>query len=331
MSDGMTTAPESAEDMHLPPMPAVPASELYRGSSRMIRYDVRHSVGWEHHRTAGRGFVVARLPQLGGTKVLARFPLTPEGWAGAWQALAELDPAAATAIGSTLAAGAERRRLAEQRGKWVRLDSMRYDGGSGSGTLFRGQAYDLRFLDDRLTIARPATNAAVTELAYGDVEALEVDGADRGRSGGEMIAVISAAALGGALVGFFILGLLGLILGALLLGLLAGVAMALAYPAKAILRLRGPDTEIFFSKAGRDPGTLRIALSEPLLAIDRARAAVPPLAPAGPPEPGPTADAAPPSEGTVADQLTKLAALLADGLLSREEFEQLKARVIARS
>jgi hypothetical protein len=208
----------------------------------------------------------------------------------------------------------------------VRLWSMTYDGGSGGAPLSPGEPYDLRFLDDQLTISRPAPGAVVTELAFRDIEAVDVDGSDRSRSNGETIAVVTASALAGALIGFLVLGLLGLLLGALLCGLIASAAMASANTTKAILRLRGPDSEFFFSKTGQDPDQLRIALSQPLLAISSARGDEPPTPPA-PSGPAPTAL---PTEGTAADQLTKLAALLADGLLSREEFDQLKARVIAQ-
>ena len=321
MSDGPTAAPARDAGPQSPPMPDVPAAELYRGSPRLLRTSgVRHSIGWQDHRTAGTGFVVVRLTRLDAIKVLSRFPLTPDGWESAWHALAELDPDAATAVTTMLAARAEQRRSAALDSNSVRLRWMTYDGGSGGAPLTQGQLYDLRFLDDRLMICLPATSAAVTELAYRDVEAADVDRSGRGRSSGETIAVVSAVALGGALIGLVVLGLLGLFLGALLFGLIAGAAMASANPTKAILRLRGPDSEFFFSKAGQEPDALRITLSQPLVAIGRARSGEPP-APAG---------SAPPDAGTIPDQLTKLASLLADGLLSREEFEQLKARVIAQ-
>ena len=98
----------------------------------------------------------------------------------------------------------------------------------------------------------------MTELVYHDVEAADVG---RGRPRpvrGETIAMVSAVALGGALIGLVVLGVLGLFLGALLFGLIAGAAMASANTTKAILRLRGSDSEFFFSKAGQDPDRLRI-------------------------------------------------------------------------
>jgi hypothetical protein len=238
---------------------------------------------------------------------LSRFPLTPDGWESAWRALAELDAGAATEVSAILAALAERHRLAELDSDSVQVRSVTYDGGSGDAPLTPGQAYDLRFLGDRLTICLPGTKTAMTEMAYHDVLAADIERSDRGRSGGETIAVVLAAALAGALIGFRIRGLLGLSLGAILFGLIAAAAMASANPTKAIVLLRGQDSEFFFSKAGLDSDALRIQLSRPLLAIA-----------------GPRAD------GDVSEQLTRLAALLADGLLLREEFEELKARIIAR-
>jgi Short C-terminal domain len=321
MSDGTIAAPANDADGQPPPMPAVPASELYRGSPRLLREaGGRHSIGWQDHRSAGPRFVVVRMGRLGGIKVLSRFPLTPDGWESAWHTLAGLDADAATAISSTLAARAEQRRLAELDSGSVRLRSMTYDGGSGGAPLTPGQAYDLRFSDDRLTICLPYSRTAVTEVAYHDVDAAEVDRSGRGRSGAETVAVVLAVALGGALLGLVILGLLGLFLGAMLFALIAGAAMASANTTSAILRLRGPDSEFFFSKAGQDSDALRIQLSQPLMTIASARAAWLP----------PPAEPAPPPQGSIPEQLTKLAALLADGLLSREEFEQLKARIIAQ-
>ena len=266
MSDGTIAAPASGAGGQPPPMPAVPASELYRGSPRLLRdVGVRHSIGWQDHRSAGPGFVVVRMARLGGIKVLSRFPLTPDGWESAWHTLAGLDADAATAISATLAARAEQRRLAELDSGSVRLRSMTYDGGSGGAPLTPGQAYDLRFSDDRLTICLPYSRTAVTEVAYHDVDAAEVDRSGRGRSGGETVAVVLAVALGGALLGLVILGLLGLFLGAMLFALIAGAAMASANTTNAILRLRGPDSE-FVLLQGR-PG-LRGTADSAVSALD---------------------------------------------------------------
>jgi hypothetical protein len=201
------------------------------------------------------------------------------------------------------------------------LVHMIYSGGSGEAPMTRGQAYDLRFLADRLMISLSAFAVDVTELSYHDVEAVEVSGSDRGKSAGEKAAWISALALAGALLGLLLLGLLGGLLGALLFGLIAGLLTASSGTTKAILRLRGHDAEFFFSTTKKAPDALRIELSGPLKTITGTRA----TGRSG------SRQLAAQVSGSIPDQLSKLASLLADGVLSREEFEHLKAQVIARA
>jgi hypothetical protein len=202
----------------------------------------------------------------------------------------------------------------------VVLRHMTYNGGSGEEPLTLGQVYDLRFLADRLLVSLSAFTADVAELAYHDVEAVEVSGSGRGKSSGEMTSWISALALAGALLGLLLLGLLGCLLGALLFGSIAALVMASSGKIKTILRVRGHDAEFFFSTSKTTPDVLRIELSRPLEAITGARAA-------GQLGAG---DLAARVSGSIPDQLSKLASLLADGVLSREEFEHLKAKVIAQ-
>lgn len=326
--DGVTDALPAGPDSRssIPPMPAVAPSDLYRGSPRLLRTSgLRHSLGWQLHRTAGPGFVVVRLTRLDTIRVISRFALSEQGWESAWRTLSDLDAGAATTVSATLAAreatqGAARRSAELDAGVAARLRWMTYDGGSGA-PLTRGQVYDLRFLSDRLTVCLPGSATPVTELPYHDVEALEVGGSDGSKSAGETAAVVAAVALAGALIGLVILGLLGFLLGALLFGMIGALAMVSSAKVRTILRVRSRDSEFFFSKAGNTTEALRIELSQPLLAIGQARSA-------GRPAP---ADPAPPVPATIPDQLGKLASLLADGVLTREEFEHLKAKVIAQA
>jgi hypothetical protein len=200
------------------------------------------------------------------------------------------------------------------------LRHMTYNGGSGEAPLTRGQTYDLRFLSDRLTVSLATFAVDVAEFPFDDVDALEVSGSDRGKSAGETTAWIVALALVGALLGLLLLGLRGCLLGALLFGVTAALVTARSGKIKTILRLRDHDAEFFFSTTKQTPDALRIELSMPLKAITRARAA-------GQPASG---ELAAQDSGSIPDQLSKLASLLADGALSREEFEHLKAKVIAQ-
>jgi hypothetical protein len=85
------------------------------------------------------------------------------------------------------------------------------------------------------------------------------------------------------------------------------------------IRLRGRDAEYYFVNTENRPEVLRVQLSEPLIAIDRAHA----LEADGQDKP---TELAPES---VPDQLGRLGSLLQQGLITRDEFELLKARLIA--
>jgi hypothetical protein len=310
----------------LPAMPAVPRSRLYRGRPQLlVESGLRHSLGWQDHRQAGPSFVVVKLSRLDSVKVTSRFPLTEQGWDGAWRRLSGLDADAAAAVGAKLASMEERRSapaaLAALDADTVhRLRRMTYRGGSSDSPLARDQAYDLRFLADRLMVCPPASATAVVELPYDDVEAVEVSGSDRRMSPGEQLAVILGLGLAGALLGLFILGLIGFLLGALLFGSIGALATAGSIRIETMVRLRGRDAEFFFLNTEISPDAMRIELSAPLTAITGARTAR--QSGSGPP--------AERASESIPDQLSKLASLLADGVLSREEFEHLKAKVIAQ-
>ncbi len=130
----------------IPAMPSVPQDDLYSGPPYLLDDDaaIRHSIGWHKDRRAGAGFVLARKNSTGSAKVIERFPLTEEGWTGAWQALSGLDESAAATVAATLAkragerAGAARRALDAESLHVVR--SAVFNGGSGAASLTKGQA-----------------------------------------------------------------------------------------------------------------------------------------------------------------------------------------------
>lgn len=201
------------------------------------------------------------------------------------------------------------------------LRHMTYRGGSSDAPLTPGQNYDLRFLDDRLMVSLSAPALTVAELNYRDIESVEVSGSERGKSAGETAAVILAMSLTGAVLGVLLRGLPGLLLGALLIGLIGALITASSSKIKTIVQLRGQDAEVFFSTTRKTPEVMRFELSGPLMAIADSRTARQ-LSSGEPPAK---------ASGSFPDQLSKLASLLADGMLSREEFEHLKAKVIALS
>ena len=75
----------------VPQMPVPQPVELYSGPPALVvPYGHRHSIGWQDNKKTGPTFVVIRFGRLLDTiKILERFPLTEDGWARAWRALAE--------------------------------------------------------------------------------------------------------------------------------------------------------------------------------------------------------------------------------------------------
>ena len=309
-----------------PAMPRVPESDLSSYPTYLLAEDaaVRHSIGWYEDRKAGPGFVVARKRATGRATVIERFPLTEEGWAGAWHALSRLDASAAAAVAASLAARAARAQKAAAR-KALDAESLCvvraavFNGGSGAARLTEGQAFDVRFLRDRIAVCPPLLAETIVELPYRDVKTVDVSASTPRGSSGETTALCIGLGLLGAIIGLLVLGLLGLLIGALIFGLIGAGIGASMTKIDAIVCIRTNDAELQFLDRQKRPDALRAELSEPLRVIGNTGTAKPDA-------PSEQADAVPES---VPDQLSKLASLLQQGLLTREEFEQLKARLIA--
>ena len=324
--DGPQEARQNGLDLSsTPAMPSVPRSEVYRGRPRLILDSgVRHSLGWQDDRKAGPSFVVTRSSSVR-VKVAERFPLTETGWANAWQALVRCDPGAAEAVAAVLAKQEAVGRAAaamtslNSRSLCV-LRSVTFSGGSGSVPLAKGQFCDLRFLNDSVMVSARHSAQALLEMPYQDVESVDVSGSGSNRSGSELLVVMLVLGLLGGLLGLLFLGLPGFFLGALIFGVIGAIAGSAWTKIETTVRLRGRDAELFFLDTRKRPDPLRIELSEALRAIVRAHATQ-----TG--EPQESADVA--SE-SIPDQLSRLASLLQQGLITREEFEHLKARLIAQ-
>lgn len=327
--DGPQEAPRVSAGLlpSVPAMPTVRPADLYPGTPNLLLASgFRHCLGWQDSRKAGPSFVVVRLGRLGQSKVTERFPLTEEGWESAWRALSGLDAGAAAAVAARLADREARRRaaaaLAALDAESSRcLRRVTFNGGSGAVPLAKGQAYDVRFLGDRITVCARRSADAIVEVPYRDVEAVEVTGSSPGKSPGELLVLILALGLLGALLGLLVLGLVGLLLGAVVFGLVGAVIGDASGKIETIVRLRGRDAEFYFLNTEIRPDALRIELSEALRAIENARAA----------QDGDSDEPTGPAPGSIPDQLSKLASLLEQGLITRHEFDHLKAQVIADS
>ena len=89
---------------------------------------------------------------------------------------------------------------------------------------------------------------------------------------------------------------------------------------KTVVRVEGTNCELFFLHSVIEPEALRIELSRGLGAIREARGSQ-------------TRYNAQDARGlrSLADELGKLASMLDSGLLTRDEFDHLKAKIIAES
>ncbi len=288
----------------VPAMPVVSATDLYRGSPYLVvQFGQRYSIGWQEARKDGPCFVIARISRLDTTKVVDRFPMTEAGWAKAWRALVRLDADAARASAARLAALAAAQQalaeLAELNAASVSyLPSVLFLGGyAPAAELAVGTRYDLRFLDDRLAVLLAGRVDALFEVPYRDIEMIDIGGPGLVKrwSPGEQAG-------------------LALVLG--MPGVLLGINDT---KIQTIFRINTADRELFFLNTQKLADALRIELSVPLKAIRDARAAV---------SPDQSATAAPES---ITDQLTRLASMLDAGLLTRTEFDHLKAKLIAES
>jgi hypothetical protein len=306
-------------------MPIVPAGNLYRGApDLLVDYDVRYSLGWQDHRKIGPSFVLVRVGWFG-TSVKARFPLTEQGWESAWQALSGADAKAAAAVAAKLTRQAASKSTAAaldalDRESLCYLRRVTFKGGSGGAPLAKDQAYELRFLGDQITVSLPRQLDAVLTVPYQDVDSVEVSGPGKvGKTQGELLVLILGLGLLGALLGLLVLSLLGLLLGAVIFGLIGAVAGSASTRVETIVRIRDANADLYFLNAEKEPDALRIELAGALAAIDTAHGA-------------PRDDAEGPAvlpSATIPDQLRKLASLLEHGTITRDEFEHLKAKLIA--
>jgi hypothetical protein len=318
-------APEdSAAQDSTPAMPKVQSSELFSAPVMLVGYgNARNSLGWQDHRNEGPSFVLARTGSR--VKVTERFPLTEQGWSDAWQALVRCDPSAAEAIVPVLTkreaqSRAERELAALDAESLYLLRYVTFNGGSGATPFTQGQFCELRFLKDKVIVCRPRSPEAILHLPYRDVETVEVTGSASSRSASEQVVVVLVLGLLGALLGLLFLGLTGFFLGGLIFALIGAVASSAWSKIETTVRLKAREGEYYFLNTEKRPEALRIEMSESLRAIDKARAA----------QPGNPVESTDPALESIPDQLSRLGSLLQQGLITTEEFEHLKARLLAQ-
>lgn len=287
----------------VPPKP-VPKSGEWGDWPNLLIHSRHASIGW-HNRPGKKGgpcYLVGRESVLGAVKVAERFPYTDKGWAQAWRFLMRQDRTLAESLSAELTS---RHAVARVKAEIEQLDAsamemvqdVTFIGGHAADLGFApGERYDLRFRAEDLLITRHGKADPVLVARFGELEAIEAGGQGRVRqySVGQQVGLTMALGDIGEVIGF------------------ASTRI------ETILRIQAPDYELFFESAVTLPDALRIKLSRPLAAIRDAHDARPPQ-----PQPGRAAAAT--------SELTRLASLLDAGLLTREEFDRLKAQLLAES
>jgi hypothetical protein len=314
---GIPEQPQEATGGVLTAIPAMPvagvSAALYGASPHLVECPgQRYSIGWQDSRKVGPCFVVAEISAILGTvKVRGRFPLTEDGWAEAWRALVGLDGDAARSAAARLAARAAGQRAIADRAR-LDADSVCYLrdviflGGYLPGTeLVAGRPYDLRFLGDRIAVLPCRGAEMLVEIPFGDVETVDIGGPGLVKSGGGFIGGGFGAA--GAVEGMAIAAVLN--------------SLTTQVKIKTIMRIQGTGYELFALYSKLAPDALRIELSRSLGAIREAQYA--------------RADSGvlrkSPARGSLVEELSKLASMLDAGLLTRDEFDHLKAKLIAEA
>jgi hypothetical protein len=253
--------------------------------------------------------IVRRTAFLDSLKVVETFPLTEDGWARAWQSLARQNPDAIPRILAKLeareAAGARSQAASELAARtFITLHEVAYLGGYiPEPVITAGERYDVRFLENQLAVFACRRADALAEVPYGQVEHVEIGGPGLVKSGGGFVG--GGFGTTGAIEGMAIAAVLN--------------ALTTRTSIKTVVRIQGTDCELFFLHTRVTPEQLRIEMSRPLGAIRSARAAA-----------GETRQEARAVSPSPAEELSKLAELLEKGLLTREEFDLMKAKLLGR-
>ena len=318
-----------------PAMPLIRSFEQYVGGPCPLQDGASLTLGWQWRaeRKGGPAFALISRNLVGSYRIREAFPLTEEGWAQAWDVLARLSPERAAAAREVLArrAAADRARQ-EEAGETPELIALDVEslapvrgvtllgGYAPDVDMLVGHQYDIRFREERLAVYRHRRPDLVVELPYAGIEAVDIGGPGLVASGGRF-----QGPAFGALV-----ALEGLTVATVLNALTVRTAI------KTVIRVQAATAELFLLYTRQTPQDLRIYLSRPLAEIRAARA--PALSPPGGAvsgaAPGPPGGATPGAGSGAAgaaaqvEHLARLAALLESGLLTRAEFDALKASLL---
>lgn len=309
-SDDTAVAPDQPR---VPPMPNIGSGERVEGVPHPLLDGISPMIGWQFRPRAKGGpmFMIIRRSGLGSLKVVETFPLTEDGWTSAWRSLIVRNPAAVPKVLDALrdretdGIRSQSHEVSESpHHPLVTLHKTVFLGGYlPGGELAVRDQYHIEFLEDRIWVVQWRAKMILAELPYTEIEDLEIGGPGVVKTGG-----------GFAGGGFGVAGAIeGMAIASVLNGLTSRTSV------KTVLRIQGTAFEIFLLNTKLTPERLRIELSRPLAAIRSARASD--LAQG-------LRDQVPAESLSAVEQLSKLADMLERGLLTREEFELMKANLI---
>lgn len=314
--DGRSQTARQAEDP--PAMPYVHSGLPFPAMPRPLVDGVSPMIGWQFRPQAkgGPAFMIFQRSALGGLKVVESFPLTEAGWVSAWHSFITCNPAAIPKVVAALEArAADRARLGPQVYNDIKqsygpslatLRSVTFLGGYLPGaTLLKSSRYDLAFLKDRLLIAPWREYRVLVDIPYSEIEDVQIDGPGIVKTGRSFV----GGGFGGAAA------VEGMAIAAALNSLTSRSSI------KTVVRIQAKQCELFLLDTSAVPERVRIFLSQPLAAIRAARLAD-----------GAGSFQNRPPTGAVSpvDELSKLADMLEKGLLTREEFDLMKARLLGQ-
>lgn len=309
-----------------PAKPDIRPSEQVEAAPYPLVDGLNPTIGWQFRPQAkgGPAFMIIRRSGLGSLKVVETFPLTEDGWASAWQSLITRNPAAVPKVLVALKARetdaarlraleidmarlspADSREASELYARsLITLHDVAYLGGYVPGSeILAGQRYDVPFLEDRLLVVVRRRAEMLAEVLYSQVEDVEIGGPGVVKTGGGFV--------GG---GFGATAAIeGMAIAAVLNGLTSRTSI------KTVVRIQGTGCELFLLHTRVTPEQLRIELSRPLGAIRSARASD---------AAGGIQHGAPARSASPVEELAKLADMLEKGLLTREEFDLMKAKLL---
>lgn len=311
-----TAVPQKA---WVPPMPYVEIPGHIALIPHPLVEGISPTIGWlvMPQAKGGPAFVVIRRTAFGTFKVLRSFPLNETGWLSAWASFEKNNPAAvpqalkALKARETYMAKQNSFDPSETRQSYgsplVTLHDVAFLGGYLPGAaIVAGNRYDVPFFADRLLVVPWRQYEVLADVPYSEVEDVEIGGPGIVRTGGGFV--------GG---GF---GAAGAVEGMAIATVLNGLTTRTSI--KTIVRIQATRCELFLLDTSVTPDRLRIGLSHPLGAIRAARISD---------GAGGLQNPASPRAISCVDELTKLAGMLEKGLLTREEFDLMKAKLMGRT